>query len=79
MTPADAPRLKPLDMRQLLREFGLRPNKSLGQNWLVDESALSRIPVAAELSPQDVVLEIGPGLGAFENVHPSRWPGVVGS
>ena len=56
---------KPLDMRQLLREFGLRPKKSLGQNWLVDESALSRITAAAELSPQDTVLEIGPGLGAL--------------
>jgi len=56
---------KPLDMRQLLREFGLRPKKSLGQNWLVDESALSRIAAAAELSPRDTVLEIGPGLGAL--------------
>jgi 16S rRNA (adenine1518-N6/adenine1519-N6)-dimethyltransferase len=56
---------KPLDMRQLLREFGLRPKKSLGQNWLVDESALSRITAAAELSPRDTVLEIGPGLGAL--------------
>jgi len=56
---------KPLDMRQLLREFGLRPKKSLGQNWLVDESALSRIAAAAELSPHDTVLEIGPGLGAL--------------
>ena len=55
----------PLDMRQLLREFGLRPKKSLGQNWLVDESALSRIVAAAELSRQDIVLEIGPGLGAL--------------
>jgi len=56
---------KPLDMRQLLREFGLRPKKSLGQNWLVDESALSRIAAAAELTRQDTVLEIGPGLGAL--------------
>jgi len=56
---------KPLDMRQLLREFGLRPKKSLGQNWLVDESVLSCIAVAAELTRQDIVLEIGPGLGAL--------------
>jgi 16S rRNA (adenine1518-N6/adenine1519-N6)-dimethyltransferase len=60
-----APMPKPLGMRQLLREFGLRPKKSLGQNWLVDESALSRIAVAAELTRQDIVLEIGPGLGAL--------------
>jgi len=56
---------KPLDMGQLLRESGLRPKKSLGQNWLVDKSALSRIAAAAELTRQDVVLEIGPGLGAL--------------
>ena len=55
----------PLDVRQLLREFDLRPNKSLGQNWLVDESALARIAAAAELTPQDTVLEIGPGLGSL--------------
>jgi 16S rRNA (adenine1518-N6/adenine1519-N6)-dimethyltransferase len=55
----------PLDMRQLLREFGLRPKKSLGQNWLVDESVLSCIAAAAELTRQDIVLEIGPGLGAL--------------
>jgi 16S rRNA (adenine1518-N6/adenine1519-N6)-dimethyltransferase len=56
---------KPLDSHQPLREFGLRPKKSLGQNWLVDESALSRITAAAELTRQDIVLEIGPGLGAL--------------
>jgi len=60
-----APMPKPLDMRQLLREFGLRPKKSLGQNWLVDESVLSCIAAAAELTRQDTVLEIGPGLGAL--------------
>jgi 16S rRNA (adenine1518-N6/adenine1519-N6)-dimethyltransferase len=65
MTPAREPMPHPLDMRQLLREFGLRPKKNLGQNWLVDESALSRIAAAAELSPHDTVLEIGPGLGAL--------------
>jgi 16S rRNA (adenine1518-N6/adenine1519-N6)-dimethyltransferase len=55
----------PLNVRQLLREFNLRPQKSLGQNWLVDESALARIAAAAELTRQDTVLEIGPGLGSL--------------
>ena len=55
----------PLDVRQLLREFGVRANKSLGQNWLVDESALARIAAAAQLTPHDSVLEIGPGLGSL--------------
>lgn len=55
----------PLDVRHLLREFGLHPKKRLGQNWLVDESALARIAAAAELTRQDTVLEIGPGLGSL--------------
>ncbi len=55
----------PLDVRGLLRAYNLRAKKSLGQNWLVDESALGRIAEAADLSPQDTVLEIGPGLGAL--------------
>ncbi|MBI3959328.1 MAG: ribosomal RNA small subunit methyltransferase A [Chloroflexi bacterium] len=41
------------------------PKKSLGQNFLVDESHLARIAAAAELSPMDTVLEIGPGLGVL--------------
>lgn len=56
---------QPLDVCALSRELGLHPKKSLGQNWLVDESALARIAAAAELSPQDTVLEIGPGLGTL--------------
>jgi 16S rRNA (adenine1518-N6/adenine1519-N6)-dimethyltransferase len=56
---------KPLDIRALLREFDLRAKKGLGQNWLVDESALARIAAAAKLSRQETVLEIGPGLGSL--------------
>lgn len=56
---------QPLDVRSLLREFDLRAQKGLGQNWLVDESALACIAAAAELTPQDTVLEIGPGLGSL--------------
>lgn len=57
--------LTPLNVRQLLREYNLRPKKSLGQNWLVDEATLARIVAAAELTQQDTVLEIGPGLGSL--------------
>jgi 16S rRNA (adenine1518-N6/adenine1519-N6)-dimethyltransferase len=54
-----------LDVPRLLRQSGLRPNKSLGQNFLVDETALIQVVEAAGVSPQDVVLEIGPGLGSL--------------
>ena len=66
----------PLDVRQLLRDFGLYANKSLGQNWLVDESALARIAAAAQLTLQDTVLEIGPGLGSLTR-HVARAAGRV--
>ncbi|MCK5182120.1 MAG: ribosomal RNA small subunit methyltransferase A [Dehalococcoidia bacterium] len=49
--------------RQLLRQFGFKPKKSLGQHFLTDEAVLERILSAAELSPGDIVVEVGPGLG----------------
>jgi 16S rRNA (adenine1518-N6/adenine1519-N6)-dimethyltransferase len=49
--------------RQLLRQIGFRPKKSLGQHFLIDEAVLERILSAAELSPRDIVVEVGPGLG----------------
>lgn len=51
------------EMRQILTERGLQLTKSLGQNFLHDGNQLRRIVAAAELSPTDKVLEIGPGLG----------------
>lgn len=53
------------DVPALLRRFAIQPKKSLGQNFLVDEAALSRIVAAADLGPADTVLEIGPGLGTL--------------
>jgi len=47
----------------LLRESGFKPKKRLGQHFLVDETVLEHILAAAELSPGDVVIEVGPGLG----------------
>jgi 16S rRNA (adenine1518-N6/adenine1519-N6)-dimethyltransferase len=54
-----------MDIKPLLRQFNLRPKKSLGQNFLVDEHALSQIVQAAEIAPDDLVLEVGPGLGSL--------------
>jgi len=51
--------------RQLLRQFGFKPKKRLGQHFLIDEAVLERILSAAELSPGDIVVEIGPGLGVL--------------
>jgi 16S rRNA (adenine1518-N6/adenine1519-N6)-dimethyltransferase len=48
-----------------LRQFDVRPNRELGQNFLVDSNLLGVIERAAQLGPKDVVLEIGGGLGVL--------------
>ena len=48
-----------------LREFGVRPNRELGQNFLIDDNILRVIGTAAELDARDVVLEVGGGLGVL--------------
>jgi 16S rRNA (adenine1518-N6/adenine1519-N6)-dimethyltransferase len=57
--------LPPLDLPALLRAYHLAPKKSLGQNFLLDSSALRGIVTAAEIPPQAEVLEIGPGAGSL--------------
>ena len=57
--------LPPLNTTALLREHGLHAQKGLGQNFLQDLTALDKIVQAAEIQPDDVVLEIGPGLGSL--------------
>ncbi len=48
-----------------MRQFGVRPDRDLGQNFLIDSNILGVIERAAELDPEDVVLEIGGGLGVL--------------
>jgi 16S rRNA (adenine1518-N6/adenine1519-N6)-dimethyltransferase len=48
-----------------MREFAIRPDRELGQNFLVDSNILDVIGGLAELEPADVVLEIGGGLGVL--------------
>ena len=48
-----------------LRDFGVRPNRELGQNFLIDDNILRLIGAAAELDAADVVLEVGGGLGVL--------------
>ena len=54
-----------LDVPELLRRYGLRPSKGLGQNFLVDQAALQRVIDAADIQPAEAVLEIGSGLGSL--------------
>jgi 16S rRNA (adenine1518-N6/adenine1519-N6)-dimethyltransferase len=48
-----------------LRRYEVRPNRELGQNFLIDDNLLEVIARAAELDPDDVVLEVGGGLGVL--------------
>ena len=57
--------IPPLNTAALLQEYGLRPKKKLGQNFLRDPAILNKIVDIAEVSENDTVLEIGPGLGSL--------------
>ena len=54
-----------MNPKMLLDYYQIHPKKSLGQNFVQDPHALEKIIAAAELSPDDTVLEIGPGTGAL--------------
>jgi len=60
-----SPKASPLlvQTRRLLRQFNLSARKRLGQHFLIEEKVLQDVATSAELSPTDVVVEIGPGLG----------------
>lgn len=49
----------------ILKRFGIRMSKKLGQNFLIDEHVVRNIVEAANLTPGDAVLEIGPGIGTL--------------
>ena len=58
-------KLDPLPAQSLLRDYGLKPKKGLGQNFLVDDTFLKQIVEAASVTEVDEVLEIGAGMGAL--------------
>ncbi len=69
--------LPALNVPELLQTYGLRPNKRLGQNFLVDPGALERVLEAAEIDDKANVLEIGPGLGSLTRLLARRAQRVV--
>ncbi len=64
MTATSAAEPRQASLRRL-RAFGIRPNRELGQNFLIDDNILRVIGAAAELDAADVVLEVGGGLGVL--------------
>ena len=65
--PADASvhLLTSSDVRALGQQLGLRPTKTLGQNFVTDPGTVRRIVRTANIEPGTVVLEVGPGLGSL--------------
>jgi 16S rRNA (adenine1518-N6/adenine1519-N6)-dimethyltransferase len=71
------PLYSPRVVRSLLERYGIQPQKRWGQNFLVDGNVLVKIVNAANLTPDDVVLEIGPGLGVLTRALAERARAVV--
>ena len=64
--PADRSRLlTPADVRELAGRLGIRPTKTLGQNFVIDHGTVRRIVRVAGVTEDDVVVEVGPGLGSL--------------
>jgi 16S rRNA (adenine1518-N6/adenine1519-N6)-dimethyltransferase len=57
--------LGPADVREAAARLGVRPSKRLGQNFVIEHGTVRRIAALAALRPDDVVLEVGPGLGSL--------------
>jgi 16S rRNA (adenine1518-N6/adenine1519-N6)-dimethyltransferase len=59
------PLLTAPDVRELAARLGLRPTKSLGQNFVIDPNTVRRLVRTAGVGEDDVVVEVGPGLGSL--------------
>jgi len=57
--------LGPAEIREIAGRLGARPTKTLGQNFVIDPNTVRRIVRTAEVGRDDVVLEVGPGLGSL--------------
>ena len=64
-TSTYAPLIDPKVTAEVLRKYGFSMNKRFGQNFLIDAHVLNKIIEAAELTKEDTVLEIGPGIGTM--------------
>ncbi|CAB4762532.1 unannotated protein [freshwater metagenome] len=53
------------EIREIAERIGVRPTKKLGQNFVVDANTCRKIVKSADVGPQDIALEIGPGLGSL--------------
>ncbi len=64
-------------IKSLLKRHNIRPSKRLGQNFLIDKDILNKIIQASQLTKQDNILEIGPGIGALTQELAQRAKKVI--
>jgi 16S rRNA (adenine1518-N6/adenine1519-N6)-dimethyltransferase len=76
-SPAATPYASSASLLTHLSALGIYPKKSLGQNFLVDPSHRAQIVAAAELTPDDTVLEVGPGPGVLTELIAAQAGRVV--
>ncbi len=63
--------------RELLERYGLHTNKALGQHFLISDGVVRKILALAEVAPDDVILEIGPGIGTLTTALLKRGATVI--
>jgi 16S rRNA (adenine1518-N6/adenine1519-N6)-dimethyltransferase len=63
--------------KRRLRQSGLKARKGLGQHFLVDGEVLEVILAAAEITPEDIIVEVGPGLGILTEALAKKAGGVI--
>lgn len=67
----------PTEIKALMARHDLHFNKHFGQNFLIDENTVARIADAADIGPQDCVIEVGPGIGTLTQELAARAADVV--
>lgn len=65
------------NVAHLLKKYGIVPSRRRGQNFLFDDNILRKIISVSDLSPKDVVVEIGPGLGVLTQLLASQVKKVI--
>lgn len=53
------------ETKMILNQYGLRANKRLGQNFMINQDVIDQIVEKAEISDEDIIIEIGPGIGSL--------------
>ena len=56
------------ETRNIMKKYKIKANKSLGQNFLINEEVINNIVNCSQITENDMVIEIGPGLGTLTKI-----------